>query len=149
MNQLFLKQLEQAGFDKSKLTALLNELDGTKRSIRSQLSQLSSEPNESTPVGRERQKRIRKMKDKISFITEEREIVRRRLSQIKRNCKSASRFQHKYKNGFELAFLVAAEQVLTEGQFLELEAKAETILAQLGDESLSQQRGVVTRSKKP
>ncbi|EJC7176241.1 hypothetical protein DC915_RS03140 [Vibrio parahaemolyticus] len=131
MDQEFLDRLETAGFDKKKLTALLNELDQTKRSIRSQLSQLSSEPNDSTPVGRERQTRIRKMKDKISFITEEREVVRKRLAEIKANISSANRMQHKYRNGFELAFLVAAEQSLDEKQFLELEAQAHKMLSQM------------------
>lgn len=131
MDLAFLDKLDEAGFDKSKLTALLNELDETKRSIRSQLSQLSSEPTESTPVGRERQTRIRKMKDKISFLTEEREIVRSRLGEIKTNSSSAKRMHHKYKNGFELAFLVAAEKTLPEDQFLELESQAHLILSQI------------------
>lgn len=131
MDQEFLYKLDSAGFDKKKLTALLNELDETKRSIRSQLSQISSEPNETTPVGRERQTRIRRMKDKISFLTEEREIVRKRLGEIKTNINTANRMQHKYKNGFELAFLVAAEKTLGEEQFLELEAQATIILSQM------------------
>ena len=61
----------------------MNNLDAEKRSVKSHLSRLSSEPDEQYAHGRERQILIRRMKDKLSFLTEEREIVRKKLGELK------------------------------------------------------------------
>jgi len=83
MSQIFADKLSKAGYSQEALKCLLEQIDSEKRSIQSALSQLSSEPNESSVKGRDRQVRIRKMKDKQSFLTEEREQVRARLGEVK------------------------------------------------------------------
>lgn len=133
MSQEFEQKLSDAGYKQSSLTALINELDADKRAIKSALSQLSSEPDEKMAKGRERQARIRKMKDKLSFLTEEREIVRMRLGEIKTNNRAFNKLQHspKNKSEFQQAFMVAAERILSEEQYLELEIKAAKIVESL------------------
>ena len=116
MSQEFEQKLSDAGYNQPALKLLLNAIDADKRAIKSALSQLSSEPDENMAKGRERQTRIRKMKDKLSFLTEEREAVRMRLGEIKTNNKALNKLQHSSKNKseFQQAFMVAAELLLSE-----------------------------------
>jgi hypothetical protein len=129
MRQEFAEKLNDAGWTKSKLKALMESLDSERRSIKSRLSQLSSEPKEGDPVGRDRQVLIRRMKDKSSFLTEEREAVRARLGQVKVNQASLGRARSK-ESGFSEAFMAAAEYRLDEEMFSELEQLAASILMQ-------------------
>ncbi len=129
MHQDFLERLNEIGYDKKALTALLNDLDAEKRSIKSRLSQLSSEPKEGDPTGRDRQTLIRRMKDKSSFLTEEREIVRERLGQIKVNQTYLNKAKAR-KPDFCEAFMAASEALLDEERFNEIEARAQSILEQ-------------------
>ncbi|MCG6200796.1 hypothetical protein [Psychromonas antarctica] len=133
MSQVFTQKLLDAGYDPIALKQLLSAIDADKRAIKSALSQLSSEPAENMARGRERQTRIRKMKDRISFLTEEREIVRVRLGDIKANNKGLNKLQHSAKNRaeFQSAFMLAAEQLLSEEQYLQLEIKAAQIMQSL------------------
>ena len=128
MNPEFADKLQEAGNNKDKLVALLNEIDETKRAIKSSLSQLSSEPDEKTAKGRDRQGKIRRMKDKLSFLTEEREIVRVKLGRLKVAGKALKRCEAGTNVDFAHAFMVAAEQILSEEQLNEIEARASEIL---------------------
>ncbi len=127
MNQQFLDQLDQAGYDPVKLKALLEQIDSDKRSIKSSLSRLSSEPDEQYAHGRERQTLIRRMKDKLSFLTEDREIVRNRLGQLKKERHQLNAVKHQTESGFVQAFMLAASQELPESQFQALEKIAAEI----------------------
>ena len=64
MPQEFIDKLDSSGWSTTKLKQFMESIDADKRSIKSRLSQLSSEPKEGDPVGRERQTLIRRMKDK-------------------------------------------------------------------------------------
>ncbi len=127
-NQAFLDKLEQARNSREQLTALMAEIDETKRALKSHLSQLSSEPTEKHARGRERQALIRRIKDKLSFLTEEREMVRARLGQIKMDQKALNRRTVNTKPGFANAFMAAAERLLSDEQFSEIEARAAQML---------------------
>jgi hypothetical protein len=129
LNSEFADKLQEAGNNQEKLVALMAEIDETKRSIRSALSQLSSEPDERHSKGRERQTKIRKMKDKMSFLTEEREIVRDKLGRLKMDKKVLNRISSSKSIEFSQAFMAAAERMLSEEQFNEIESRASEILS--------------------
>lgn len=128
LSQEFAQKLEEAGSDQKALASLMNEIDETKRSIKSALSQLSSEPNGQHARGRERQVKIRRMKDKLSFLTEEREIVRQKLGRIKMDKKALNRARSSRNTDFTHAFMAAAERLLPEEVFNEIESRAAEIL---------------------
>lgn len=128
LSQEFAQKLQDAGNNQTALVALMNSIDEEKRSIKSALSQLSSEPHEALARGRERQTKIRRMKDKISFLTEEREIVRAKLGRMKMEKKALNRATSEKKAHFAHAFMAAAERSLPAELFNELETKAAEIL---------------------
>ncbi len=128
LNQEFAKKLEDAGNNQKELLFLMSAIDEEKRSIKSALSQLSSEPNDAYARGRERQIKIRRMKDKISFLTEEREIVRQKLGRIKLDKKAMNRASSGRNVEFAHAFMAAAERILPYETFNELETRAAEIL---------------------
>lgn len=88
MRQAILDQVIAADSRES-LVLIMADIDAEKRVIKSALSRLSSEPDEKTAKGRNRQTLIRKMKDKIGFLTEQRELVRSKLGRIKFNKKNS------------------------------------------------------------
>lgn len=138
MDQVFILKLEQAGFDRLKLTALLNEIDSDKRSVTSYLQDVSSGLNESAKLtGRERQDMIRRLTDKKRFLTDQREMVRQRLGRIGFYKKALNKATNNQKLGFAAAFLAAAEITLSEAQFEELEAVAGEILMCTADDEES------------
>ena len=129
VHQNFTITLQACGKDKNKLSALLSEIDAEKRSLKSLLSRLSSEPERIYGRGRERQVKIRKMKDKLSFLTEEREAVRERLGAMKMDAKALNRATNSRSIDFAHAFIAAAERLLPDEMFLELESRAADILS--------------------
>ena len=128
MRQEFAAKLKNFGNDREKLTALMAEIDTEKRSIKSRLSRISSEPDGEFGRGRERQVQIRKMKDKESFLTEEREIIRAKLGQLKMDKKALNRAVNSRSEEFSHAFIAAAEHILPEELFLEIEQRAAEII---------------------
>ncbi len=116
--------LESAGCNQKKLLSLMNNLDAEKRSIKSHLSRLSSEPDEQYAHGKDRQILIRRMKDKISFLTEERDLVRRKLGQLKVDRKAVNNVMNTTQANYQQAFIAAATRLLTEEQFTEIELRA-------------------------
>lgn len=124
----FIQELESCGNDQQKLVALMAQLDETKRSLKDRLTRLSSEPNGEFGRGRERQEQIRKIKAKQGFLTDERELVRAKLGRIKMDTKALKRITNSRKSDFTMAFMAAAERVLSEDQFIDLEIRAQEIL---------------------
>ncbi len=129
MNQKFAENLQTCGMNKDKLIALMADIDAEKRSIKSYLSRLSSEPDGDFGKGRKRQVQIRKFKDKLSFLTEEREAVRVKFGSIKMNKKAMNKAVNNQSVDFVQAFMIAAERKLPEDLFLELELNAAQILS--------------------
>lgn len=128
MSQKFSEKLAKTGADTDALTALMAEIDAEKRSVKSRLSQLSSEPDSQFAKGKERQVLIRRMRDKISFLTEERELVRKKLGQIKMDKKALNRVSNSVTSDFSHAFMAAAERMLDEEIFSQIEVRASEIL---------------------
>lgn len=124
----FIQKFEACGNDQQKLIALMAQLDETKRSLKDRLTRLSSEPNGEFGRGRERQEQIRKIKAKQGFLTDHRELVRAKLGRLKMDTKSLKRITNSRKPDFTMAFMAAAERMLTEEQFLDLEVRAQEIL---------------------
>lgn len=124
----FAQKLQDAGSSQAALVALMSEIDEEKRAIKSALSQLSSEPDAQYARGRERQVKIRRMKDKISFLTEEREIVRIKLGRLKMDKKALRRATSSRSIEFSQSFMAAAERMLPEETFIQLEARAAEML---------------------
>lgn len=134
MSQDFQEQLTACGYPKNRLLSLMSDLDAEKRSLKSRLSRLSSEPTGKFGRGRERQVQIRKIKDRMSFLTEEREVVRARLGAIKLNRKALNKAVNSRTPSFAHAFVAAAERTLSEEQFLSLESLAGQILLETEDD---------------
>lgn len=130
----FAQKLQNAGNDTKALTALMAAIDEDKRALKSALSQLSSEPEGKFGRGRARQVMIRKMKDKQSFLTEEREVVRLKLGRLKMDKKALNRALSSRSPEFTHAFVASAERLLPEELFQDLEVRAaEMLLAENGE----------------
>ncbi len=129
MNQKFTENLKVCGNSKDKLIVLMADIDTEKRSIKSYLSRLSSESDGDFGKGRKRQVRIRQLKDKLSFLTEEREAVRTKLGAIKMDQKIMNKAVNSRSVDFAHAFMAAAERKLAKDLFLELELNAAEMLS--------------------
>ena len=113
--QEFADRLHDAGWDKKKLLQMLNELDESKRKIKSTLRRYAHDPDYLI-CGMERKIMERKLKDKEGYLIERREIVRDRLGQIKTDQKNMNKAANMHK-GFSDAFVASAKRILTEDQF--------------------------------
>lgn len=131
MNQDFAARLQLAGNSRQQLLSMIEGIDRMQRSIKMNLTRLSSEPREGDPVGRERQVQIRRMKDKQTHLKTERELIKHKLAQIKSDQKSLNRAASQHRgndNSFLHAFPAAAELLLDEETLNEVEARAAVIL---------------------
>lgn len=128
MRQEFFKKFQNSYTSQEKLKSLMAEIDSEKRSLKSFLSRVSSEPDGKFGKGRLRQVTIRKAKDKIAFLSEEREAVRKRLGDIKMDKKALNRVSSERSVDFCHAFMAAAERLLPEDVFLEVEYKASDMM---------------------
>ncbi|MFK5950188.1 MAG: hypothetical protein QM500_15595 [Methylococcales bacterium] len=129
MREDFLNKFQLCGNDRNKLSALMAEVDAEKRSLKSNLNRLSSEPDGELSHGRKRQVSIRKMRDKESFLTSEREFIRNKLGSMKMDKKSLNKCINNRSVDFVHAFMAAAERLLSEETFLEIESRASEILS--------------------
>ena len=128
MNQGFAEKLADAGWNKIKLIALMDELDAEKRSIKTALTRIAQDPEYSmTGMGRARQNKERRIKERQRYLIEEREIVQRRIGKINREMKTMNRMKNE-KTNMACAFYAAAEQMLDQELFTELELRAVEIL---------------------
>ena len=130
LSQEFILRVAKIQHSRKKLIDLMNALDEEKRVIRSAQRKYSSFKKEDGGLtGAERFKQLRSLKDRLSFLIEEREYVRQRLADVKAETKALNKAVHRQK-GFQAAFVAAAERLLPEETFLNLEAKASEILLQ-------------------
>lgn len=128
LSEEFVTKVSAISHDQQKLIDLMNELDEEKRRIRSaQRKWSNSEKQDGGLAGAERYKRLRRMKDRLSFLIEEREYVRQTLGKLKREKKQLNRAAN-LKRDFTQAFYAASEMTLPEELFLQLEAKAQQLL---------------------
>ena len=124
MNQIFAEKLASAGWDKTKLIALMNEIDTEKRSLKIALRRVAQDPEYSmVGRGRERQNKERRIKDRERYLIEERELVRQRIGRLNRELKLMNRASNE-KTQLACAFYAAAEEGLDQELFLELELRA-------------------------
>ena len=129
MDQVFAEKLADAGWEKPKLVALMNEIDAEKRSIKIALRRIAQDPEYSMAgMGRERQNKERRIKDRERYLIEDREIVRQRIGRLNRELKSMNRAKNREQN-FPAAFVAAAEEMLDQELFMELELRAVEILS--------------------
>lgn len=127
-NDHFLQDFEACGNSRQKLLTLMGDLDEVKRSLKDRLTRLSSEPDGEFGRGRERQEQIRKIKAKQGFINDEREMIREKLGRLKMDAKSLNRAVSSRSPDFSHAFIAAAERMLSDELFLDLEVRAQEIL---------------------
>ncbi len=128
MDQVFAERLAGAGWNKQKLITLMNELDEEKRSLRIALRRIAQDPEYSMEgMGRERQNKERRIKDKERYLIEDREVVKQRIGRINREQKAMNKAKNREQN-FPASFVAAAEEMLDEELFTELELRAVDIL---------------------
>lgn len=128
MEQSFADRLAKTN-TKDELLKLLNELDEDKRALKASLRKFSNESfGEGGLAGKERFRKIRKMKSKLSHLIEDRESVRVKLGKIKEDKNALNRAANQRNIEFCHAFIAAAERILPEEQFLEIELRALDIL---------------------
>jgi len=130
LSEAFVLKVSEIAHSKTNLLELMNQLDEEKRSIRSTMMAWSNDTKEQSGLkGAERYRKLRKKKDRMSFLIEEREFVRQKLGQLKEDQKSLRRAAH-INIEFIHAFMAAAERTLSEEAYLALEAKAGEIMMQ-------------------
>ena len=129
LSEGFINKISTIGNDKQKLVALLNDVDEQKRQVGSRLVAVSSGRKEVTELSaKERRAQIRLMQDKLKYLSEEREYIRQRIGEINRDLKALNRATNSRSEKFCHAFVAAAEQLLDDETFLELESRAAAIL---------------------
>jgi len=130
ISEAFLNKISEIGNDKQSLVALLNEIDENKRQVSTRLTAVSSGRKEVTEMTtQERRSQIKLMQDKMIYLSEEREYVRSRIAEINSDLKTLNRVVNRRSENFCHAFVAAAERVLDEELFLELESRAASILS--------------------
>ncbi|HFD12884.1 MAG TPA: hypothetical protein ENJ32_10520 [Crenotrichaceae bacterium] len=130
LSEEFVTKVSAISHDQQKLIELMNQLDEEKRSIRSaQRKWSNSEKSDGGLAGSGRYKKLRRLKDRLSFLIEEREYVRQTLGKLKAEKKHLNRASNR-KPDFTQAFYAASEIILSDELFLQLEAKAQQLLEQ-------------------
>jgi predicted nuclease with TOPRIM domain len=130
----FLSELKKAKNNKELLISLMARIDSEKREVKSTLSQISSEPESALSRGKNRQVYIRKLKDRMSTLTTNRETVRQNISHFKKVKNDG--FTIPSNNNFAIAFMEAAELILDEELFNEIEVRAGVILTSKGSKNI-------------
>ena len=125
----FMERVATIESDREKLLELMNEIDAERRLIKSRMRKFSNSPREQGGwTGAGRYDKLRKLKDRLSFLYEEREYVRSKLGQLKGDGKALRRAVNSRTVEFCHAFMAAAERMLEPEQFHELEIRAARIL---------------------
>ena len=125
LSQEFISEVSKISNNKDALIDLMNQLDKEKRSIKSFMRQYSNEPKTGKGgSGPERYKKLRRIKDRQSFLIEEREYVRQKLGELKAKQKALNRAINSRSAGFSQAFIAAAERILQPDLFKEIETEA-------------------------
>lgn len=129
ISQIFILKVNEISSNKDALIELMNQLDEEKRSIKSFMRKYSNEPkSENGGAGSERYIKLRRLKDRQSYLIIEREYVRQKLGSLKGDVKSLNRIVNSKNIALCHAFMAAAERMLDDDIFAELEAKAVMIL---------------------
>ena len=126
--QEFSERLADSGWNRNKLLTMLSELDEQKRRIKATLRRYAHDPD-CIIGGHERKTMERKLKDKEGYLIERCEIVRDRLSQMKKDLKAMRKAANCKPPGFSDAFMASAERILTDDQFAEIELRAVEIIS--------------------
>ena len=127
----FMEKVAEIETDREALLALMNELDAERRLIKSRMRMFSNSPKEEGGwTGSSRYIKLRKLKDKLSFLLEEREYVRAKLGQLKGDQKALRKALNNRSPEFCHAFMAAAERMLDEALFHDIEIRAGRILEQ-------------------
>lgn len=127
----FANRVAAIAHSKSQLLDLMHELDAEKRSIRSYQTLCSNAPQEDGGLaGSKRFLKIRSMRDRVGFLIEEREYVRQKLGELNGDQKALNRAVKNKSLEFSQAFMAAAERMLSEDLFLDIEAKASAMMLQ-------------------
>jgi PAB1-binding protein PBP1 len=130
LSQSFLLKVNRINEDKDKLIQLMSELDAQKNAARAAMRDISNTPAEEGGLsGRERNRTLRKLRTKIDFLKIEREYVKNKIAEIKKETKRLNRISNNSTPRFQAAFMAAAEKLLDEKTFLDIESKAATIMA--------------------
>lgn len=130
ISEAFALKVASIAHSKEKLIALMDELDAEKRSLRSSITLWMYDPR----VGNGRSKaechlKTKQLRDRIGFLMEERGYVREKIGKINGDQKALNRAGNRSVL-FSKAFIAAAERMLPEKTFLEIEAKASMMLLQ-------------------
>ena len=129
ISESFILKVAEISHDREKLVELMNTLDEEKRSIKDFMRKYSNSPKtEGGGAGAERFKKLRRIKARQSFLIEEREYVRQMLGEMKGNQKALNRVANSRSVEFQTAFMAAAERLLDEETFVNIEIKATEIL---------------------
>jgi len=124
LSQSFLLRVAKIDGNKQLLTRFLSELDEQKDSARSTLLNFSDSPE---AVGLSEHARIRKLRQlraKIDRLKVEREYVANKIAELK----SQKRISNNSSAKFQAAFMAAAEKVLDEKTYLNIESKAAMLI---------------------
>jgi len=128
LDQNFVLRVSEIRSNKPKLVALLNEIETDKREIKKKLQKFSSNPKTETGIDtKKRSKLINSLKNKQAYLKDEANHVRSLINTFNQNKAALNRATTK-KAGLPEAFMAAAELLLDEEQFVELELKAVQIL---------------------
>lgn len=131
LSQEFVLKVQEISHSRPKLIELMNALDEEKRSIRSHMREWSNQPKDAGGLaGPERYRKLRRLKDRMAFLIEEREYVRQKLGDLKADQKALRSNTNNRQVGFSHAFLAAAQRTLDPETFEKLELKAAQILMQ-------------------
>jgi len=125
----FVIRVSQIKNNKAELVELLNELENEKREIKRKLQKFSNSPKKETGLdSKQRERLIRSLTAKQSYLKNEAAHVRSAIHDFKQTQSTLQRIQNNKKAGLAEAFMATAEKLLTEEQFLEIELRALELL---------------------
>ncbi len=130
LSEVFVNKISEIGNDKQSLVTLMSEIDENKRQVSARLTAVSSGRKEVTEMTtQERRSQIKMMQDKMIYLAEEREYIRSKIAEINSDLRALNRAVNGRNGKFCHAFVAAAERLLDEEVFLELESRAASILS--------------------
>lgn len=130
LSQSFLLKVNHLQGDRDQLIELMGELDARKNAARAAMRDISNTPAEEGGLsGRERNRALRKLRTKIDYLKIEREYVKNKIGEIKKQTRRLNRISNNTTPGFQAAFMAAAQKLLDEETFLHIESKAALIMA--------------------
>ena len=121
MSQAFTDQLSECNTRES-LVQLMESIDFQRMTLSTEITQLSSQPLDGMS-GQDAYSKLRRMRDKRSYLFSERGLVRQKLSKLNNDVKAVNRANDR-QPGFSQAFLAACERSMSQSEFLDMEVKA-------------------------